>query len=135
MIDYKQMFEDIVEMNKQYVVISGIGDIIFLHGSAVFTGFTKDNYWIIMGNDNDDMIIEAMTVDAAENIDREGEYSFDAILKYVPGEYDEHGRCTMRDYLEISYIDLKFNQTFEQRQRQHKLDKIFSEDFDNLFNV
>ena len=135
MIDHKQMLEGILEMNKQYVVISGIGDIIFLHGTPIFTNFTKDNYWVILGNhSNDDMIIESMTVDGAEHVDREGEYSFDAILKYVPGDYDEYGRCTMRDYLEIAYIDLKFNQTFEQRERQSRLDELLQKDMEDLFN-
>ena len=133
MIDHKQMLEDILEMNKRYVVISGIGDVIFLHGSPIFTKFTKDNYWVIMGNSNDDMIIESMTVDGAEHVDREGEYSFDAILKYVPGDYDEYGRCTMRDYLEIAYIDLKFNQTFLQRERELKLGEVLQKDMDDLF--
>ncbi len=40
----------------------------------------------------------------------------------------------MRDYLEISYIDLKFNQTFEQRERQSKLDELLQKDMEDLFN-
>ena len=138
MIDHKQMLENILEMNKRYVVISGIGDVIFLHGTPIFTNFTKDNYWVILGNhSNDDMIIEAMIDGAPEqkavDVDREGEYSFDAILKYVPGDYDEYGRCTMRDYLEIAYIDLKFNQTFLQRERELKLGEVLQKDMDDLF--
>ena len=131
--EYKQMLEDILEMNKRYVVISGFGDIIFLDGSPIFKGFTKDNYWVIMGSDNDDMIVEAIMMDGAEHVDREGEYNFDAILKNVPGEYDEYGRCTMRGYLEIAWIELNFIQTFEQRDRQHKLDELLAKDMENLF--
>ena len=133
MTEYKQMFEDVLEMNKRYVVISGFGDIIFLDGSPIFKGFTKDNYWVIMGNNNDDMIVEAIMMDGATDADREGEYNFNAILKNVPGEYDEYGRCTLRDTLEIAWIELDFIQTFEQRERQNKLDELLFLDVDNLF--
>lgn len=133
MIEHKQMLEDILEMNRKYVVISGTGDIIFLHGTPIFKNFTKDSYFVILGNhSNDDMIIEAMTVDGADHVDKEGEYSFDAILKYIPAEYDEYG-CTMRDYLEIAYIELKFNQTFLQRERELKLGEVLQKDMDDLF--
>jgi len=126
-MDYKQILDDILELNKQYVVISGFGDIITLdYGNSTdryFKEFTEDNYYVIMGKYNDDMIIESMR--ESHSVDRDGEYSFDALLKYVPGDYDEYGRSTMRDCLEIVWIEWSFNQTFEQRDRQYKLDNLF----------
>lgn len=36
---------------------------------------------------------------------------------------------------DIEHIELKFISTFEARDRESKLDKILSDDFDNLFNL
>jgi hypothetical protein len=38
----------------------------------------------------------------------------------------------MRSYLEVKYIEFKFIQTFLERERESKLDKLL--DFDNLFS-
>ena len=41
----------------------------------------------------------------------------------------------MRDYLNIEHIELNFISTFEARDRDSKLDKILSDDFDKLFDL
>ena len=62
-------------------------------------------------------------------------YEIKLLLKYIPGDYDEYGRCTMRDYLEIEHIELEFISTFESRDREQKLNQILSDDFDKLFDL
>jgi hypothetical protein len=98
-------------------IIRGFGDIISnsklkVSNSYMFNNFNKDNYWIVMGRGSDEMILQAMS-DIECEVDMEGEYKFNAILKWVPGDYDERGCPTMRDYLEVEHIDFNFIQTFK----------------------
>jgi hypothetical protein len=80
------------------------------------------------------MIIDALTEYYFE-VNREGFYEIKALLKWIPGDYDEYGRCTLRDYLEIEHIELKFISTFESRNREGKLNQILLDDFDKLFDL
>jgi predicted SprT family Zn-dependent metalloprotease len=68
------------------------------------------------------------------DVDKDGEYEFKAVLKWVPGEYDERGCSTMRDYLEVEHIEFNLIQTFQQRERQSKLDEILSKELEDIFN-
>jgi hypothetical protein len=97
--------------------------------------FTVNNYYLFRVNaGNAVSYTSPVFIRSDNNLQEYSTASFDAILKYVPGDYDEYGRCTMRDYLEIAYIDLKFNQTFEQRERQSRLDELLQKDMEDLFN-
>jgi len=133
-MDYKQILEDILELSERLCVVSGFGDIYqddTSMGDRVFKNFNSDNFWILMGKGSEEMIIESINYHVCE-VDIDGEYQFDAVLKWVPGEYDG-SHVISRDYLEIAYIELKFVQTFEQRERQAKLDNLLKNDFDDFF--
>jgi hypothetical protein len=39
----------------------------------------------------------------------------------------------MRDYLEVEHIEFNLIQTFQQRERQSKLDEILNKDLEDLF--
>ena len=142
-MNYKQILEDILELDERITIIRGFGDVIvdplkartlgYLPEEMMFKEFKSDNYWVVMGRGTDELIIEAMS-EAVCDVEMEGEWEFSAILKWIPGEYDEYGRCTMRDYLEVQHIEFKFIQTFKQRERQEKLDTIFNNDLD-LFKL
>ena len=141
-MDYKQILEDIIELDERITVIRGFGDVIidpskartlgYLPDEMIFKDFKSDNYWVIMGRGTDELIVETMS-DVVCEVDIEGEYEFKAILKWVPGDYDERGCPTMRDYLELEHIEFNLIQTFQQRERQSKLDEILNNDLD-LFN-
>ena len=141
-MEYKQILEDILELDEQVTIIRGISDIImdplkshplgYLPEERIFKDFDKDSFWIVMGRGTEELIVESMSESVCD-VDRDGEYEFKAILKWVPGDYDEYGRCTMRDYLEVEHIEFNLIQTFQQRERQSKLDEILSEDLEDFF--
>ena len=143
-MDYKQILEDILELDERVTIIRGFGDIVidplkarklgYLPEEMIFKDFKSDNYWVVMGRGTDEMIIETMS-EAVCDVDREGEYEFKAILKWVPGDYDERGCPTMRDYLEVEHIEFDFIQTFQQRERQEKLDLVLSKELEDLFKL
>jgi hypothetical protein len=135
-MDYKQILEDILELDERITIIRGFGDVIkskqYQSSMSGLLNLKEDNFWIILGRGDHKLIIESFE-DYEIPIDMEGEYEFKAVLKYLPGEYDEYGRCTMRDYLGVEYIELKFIQTFQQRERQSKLDEILNKDLEDIF--
>lgn len=141
-MDYKQILEDVLELDESITIIKGFSDIItipdpnkkigFFPEEKIFKDFNKDSFWVVMGRGGEDLIIESMS-DFSCNVDKEGEYEFKAVLRWIPGEYDEYGRCTMRDYLEVEHIEFNFIQTFQQRERESKLNEILTNEFDNLF--
>ena len=135
-MDYKQILEDILELDERITIIRGFGDVIkhsfHFIPEMMFKEFTKDNYWVVMGRGTDEMIVETMSESVCE-VDCEGEYEFKCVLKWIPGEYDERGRCIMRDYLEVEHIEFDFIQTFQQRERQEKLDLVLSKELEDLF--
>ena len=136
-MDYKQILEDILELDERITIIRGFGDVIkhsfHFIPEMMFKEFTKDNYWVVMGRGSDEMIVESMSSLVCE-VEREGEYEFKAVLKWVPSEYDEWGRCILCDYLEVEHIEFNFQQTFLERERHSKLDQVFNDKFEDLFN-
>lgn len=60
------------------------------------------------------------------NVDKEGVYEYDAIIYYRHSTYDEPSETY------IDYIDLRFIETFQERDREEKLNKLLFEDFDFL---
>ena len=132
-MDYKQILDDIIELDERITVIRGFGDVIidpskartlgYLPDEMIFKDFKSDNYWVIMGRGTDELIVETMS-DVVCEVDIEGEYEFKAVLKWIPA-YERLFR--------IEHIEFNFIQTFQQRERQSKLDEILNSDLD-LFN-
>ena len=141
-MDYKQILEDILELDERITIIRGFSDVImdplkshplgYLPEERIFKHFNKDSFWIVMGRGTEELILEAMSETVCD-VDRDGEYEFKAILKWVPGDYDERGCPTMRDYLEVEHIEFNLIQTFQQRERQSKLDEILNKDLEDIF--
>ena len=142
-----ELFQEIMDIHDNWTAIVGCIDIVKLDNNFTIkrpynsdkvnklaNDFTQDDFWTIIGKGQPELIIEALNEYDFE-VDREGFYEIKALLKWIPGDYDEYGRCTMRDYLNIEHIELNFISTFEARDRDSKLDKILSDDFDNLFNL
>ena len=142
-----ELFQEIMDIHDNWTAIVGCIDIVKLDNNFTIkrpynsdkvnklaNDFTQDDFWTIIGKGQPELIIEALNEYDFE-VDREGFYEIKALFKWIPGDYDEYGRCTMRDYLDIEHIELNFISTFEARDRDSKLDKILSDDFDNLFNL
>jgi len=142
-----ELFQEIMDIHDNWTAIVGCIDIVKLDNNFTIkrpynsdkvnklaNDFTQDDFWTIIGKGQPELIIEALNEYDFE-VDREGFYEIKALLKWIPGDYDDYGRCTMRDYLDIEHIELNFISTFEARDRDSKLDKILSDDFDNLFNL
>jgi hypothetical protein len=70
-MDYKQILEDILELDEQITIIRGISDIImdplkshplgYLPEERIFKDFDKDSFWIVMGRGTEELIVESMS--------------------------------------------------------------------------
>ena len=142
-----ELFQEIMDIHDNWIAIVGCIDIIyFRYRFSVKTEYnsvdtnrlanrlSNDDFYIIIGKGNTDMIIETLSEHEFE-VGKEGFYEIKSLLKWTPGDYDEYGRCTMRDYLEIEHIELNFISTFEARDREYKLNQILSNDFDKFFDI
>jgi hypothetical protein len=147
-MDYKETLEDILELDESgIVVVGGYGDLVLDESSTQsiqsrypnltfrFKDFKelKESIWIKFGRADIDQVVGSL-MDCNEHQlgdeSIEGEYSFDMIFKWVPGEYHEH-HLISPGYLDLRYTNWKFIQTFEQREREVKLNSLL--DLDDLF--
>ncbi len=126
--NWKDLMDEIIEIDESISVIIGVSDISHKegHSGLYFNNLTEDNFWKVIGRGDNELIIQDI-LEWECDVDKEGEYEFKAILKYYRGDYSvgESG------YWEIQHIEFQFIQTFLERERHSKLDRIF--EFDNLF--
>ena len=126
---WKDLMDYIFELDEEFAVIIGYSDIAHREGysSLYFKDLTVDSFWKVIGRGDNESILHDTLEHWECSVDREGEYEFKAILKYYKGDYSvgESG------YWEITHIEYNFIQTFLERERDSKLEKIL--DFDNLF--
>ena len=116
---YRDLMHDIIEINKTYTVVQGIGDVIKDgYGDMAFKSDQKDWFWLWSGFDTD-IEQELYEIYLDTNGDPEGEYEFTAIFKK-----------TRDEGLMLEFIELTFIQTFAQRSRELALDQILDEPFD-----
>ena len=126
---WKDIMDYVFGLDEEVAVIIGCSDIAHKEGysSLYFKDLTVDSFWKVIGRGDNESILESI-VECECGVDKEGEYEFKAILKYYKGDYSigESG------YWEITHIEYNFIQTFLERERDSKLEKIL--DFDNLFS-
>lgn len=138
--NYEELLEYLIDISKNTTLIKGFADLHRVDAHLAereyqFKNIKVDSYYKIIGNcDNDEMIIESLSCEVI-NADREGEYEFTVFLKYIQGEYDEYGRCTSRDYLDIDYIKIEFIQSFEERNRERVLNSLLESEFEKMFTI
>lgn len=132
-MDYKQILEDVLELDGKIVVIIGHADITN-HAAYhyYFKDLTNESFWRVIGRGDDNPILESLNEWQCD-VDMEGEYEFKAVLRWEGADYDEYGRCTMSSYLEVEHIEFNFIQTFKERERESKLNEIFSDKLEDLF--
>ena len=136
-MDYKELIEDIKDLSKTITIIEGVVDVFFdKNGNFYHIKDVKNSYWVIIGNtpeeDIENCLMEYLRDDIIfdeSGLDGEGEYHFEAVLKYDQG--DDYSR----GYWYIDYIEFHFQQTFLEREREKKLLELLDNSFDNLFNT
>jgi hypothetical protein len=113
----EEIIQFIEDITKHRTIIKGITDIVNDDGYYM----VKDNdFWIVTGFlDNDS--IKLSFDDADINVEREGVYEYTAIIYHSRGSSSE---------IYIDYIDFRFIETFQERDREEKLNKILFQDFD-----
>ena len=135
-MDYKELIENVKEIHSRYTIISGFLDIHI--NTPDKDGFILESefetYWVYTGNANLDEIKECFVV-YEYDIKIPGCYQFDAVLKYERPEYGDYGRVIDRGGWYIDYIDLKLDHTFEQRERDSKLNELLGGELGDIFNV
>lgn len=138
---YKEIMDEMSELFSKYTIVEGWMDIVDTFkgiGTPLFLSkdFGKNLDWWTIGSFVDDkMIIETFSSEEFD-VKCEGCYKFKAILTYE-SDFDGDGRCISRGWMKIDYIDLDFQYTFDQRDREDKLNKILNIEFDpeNIFNI
>lgn len=139
---YKDIMDDMSELFSKYTIVEGYIDIFdpFKDPNDKSVFIAKDfdkkmDWWVIGSFVEDKMIIE--TFNSYEfDVKSEGCYKFKAILTYE-SDFDSDGRCITRGWMVIEHIDMDFQYTFEQRDREDKLNRILDIEFDteNIFNI
>lgn len=121
-MDYKKILDSIIDLDKKITIIHGFGDIVFNKWLGwTFKSFNEDNYRIVMGKDG--LISEAMLNSNFSDVDREGEYEFKAVLSWDSGDENHNG------YFILEYIEFILIQTFQERDRNLKIDQVLSDYF------
>ena len=133
-MNHKELIEDVKEINDKFTIIQGVFDIKRNDSNKYIVSNIENSYWILIGKGSEEMINESFE-DYEFDVEIEGEYSIEAVLRYYKPDFDENGRCIMRDYLDVEYINLTFQQSFEEREREFKLNEILDKEFDQLFNI
>jgi|LauGreDrversion4_2_1035121.scaffolds.fasta_scaffold04918_5 hypothetical protein len=121
--NYRDLMYDIIETNKIYTVVQGIGDVVSGEYGMGFKSDQKDWFWVWSGFDND-IEQELYDIYLDTNGDPEGEYEFTAIFQR-----------TREEGLMLEFIELTFIQTFTQRSRERALDQILDDDIIDIFNI
>jgi hypothetical protein len=131
---YKQIHEDLREASREYTLVDGMLEV---HKSEEGHYIIKNvEPYISMGVADIDLIME----DIKENeLDEdyewsEGLYEFSYLVSYREGEYDNEGHCTSPDYYEILSEEYALLTTFEQMERDKKLNEILDQDLNEIFD-
>lgn len=126
-LNYNELIDDLLEIDHNFILIKGNSDVKKVKESFQFKEIKRDDFYIIIGGGNEDYIIESLKEERF-SVDREGDYEFIFLLKYIEPEFDS-GHMIMRGYYEILESRLQFIQTFEQREREEKLNDILTDEF------
>lgn len=125
MIDYNEFIEDIDEYLKRYTIYKGYLDIYYNDVTNRFN--IKDikdcGYYMTFGKSEIESIHEELT-DMDYDVDKEGCYNFEAVLRYSEAETYE-GRCVVRAHHYIDHINLTYDHSFISRERESKLNELF----------
>lgn len=90
-MNHKELIEDIKEINDKFTIIQGVFDISKRKDSNEYiVSKIENSYWVLIGKGSDEMINESFE-DYEFNVEREGEYFIEAVLRYYKPEYEDGG--------------------------------------------
>ena len=125
-----EMIDNIEDYTKRFTIVRGMCDIV--EKKFVFSSpgsnyvITNNDYWIMLGNLNDEAIKEVFDDSYFggddDGVTREGCYEYKASIYYESGTWNEPGE------LYIDYIDFVFVESFESRMREQKLQALLGDD-------
>lgn len=127
---HEEMIACVEDYTKHYTIIKGYCDVISDNIKGYYN-IVNNSYWVILGNISDEAIVDIFNdsdITVKDGIEREGVYEYVTALYY--------SSCTWEEPTEsyIDYIEFKFIETIESRDRDIKLNKILDKDLD-LFNI
>jgi len=125
-----EMIDNIEDYTKRFTIVRGHCDMIEKNVgmfSAPGSNYviTNNDYWVILGNLNDETIKEVFGdsyFGVDDGVTREGCYEYKACIYYESGTWNEPGE------LYIDYIDFVFVESFESRMREQKLQALLGDD-------
>ena len=132
-LGHKSMIEYVEQYTKNHTLIKGHCDVVVdetTFGSVlpvILYYKVKDNFfWVVLGNSDDELIndvfIDSSFESVTDGIEREGCYEYNAAIYYQSSTWEEPGESY------IDYIDFTFIESFEAREREYKLNQLFSDE-------
>ena len=126
----KKILDSIFKLNEDYLALYGICDVYNIYDNTFeIKNLVNDDYTIVLGDGNRDQITIAIKDHHIFNLKDEGEYYFNALLKW----YEDDHLDMIEGHWYVEYLEVELSQTFLQRDRENSLSKILPIDFDNLF--
>lgn len=121
MRDYKELFWEISDLQNSVCFVKAWQCKIELtkEDGYRFKDLTFDDFMQSVGYFNEEMVLEGLVniENDALSVDKEGWYSFEAIMSYDAGETDDYGRYYAMPYLQIEHIEYRYQCSFEDMEK------------------
>lgn len=131
-LKHQEMIETLSDYIKHYTIIEGLTDVVIDNKTNPYLYTLKDNvYWVIVGRLPDEDIISIMNDDSfseSDGIKCEGHYHYKAAIYYKHHTWEEPAESY------IDYIEFDFIETFQERDREAKLNQILYDNDDFFTN-
>ncbi len=128
--EYKELIEDIKDINQNLTIVEGIVDIQLYTYPPTNEKYyevkdAKNSFWILIGNAPEEEITECIEdfTFKDDTVQCEGVYHFNAVLKYDKDD-------GYSGYWYIDYMEVNLQQTFVEREREEKLFSLLDNNSD-----
>lgn len=110
MKEYKQIFDTLNSLTKNYCLVKGWSEIIRTDDGFVLKDFDNESYVNIAGLFSEDLILKAFTEDFKCDVEKEGVYEFTALLNYSAEQIGDYPppNIECEKYMTVDYIEFKF---------------------------
>lgn len=113
----KETFDLLMELSLKNILITGYCQFFERDGKFVIGDFDYINFHVRAGGCSEDLIIDCFLEDDQEwpQIDKEGCWSFEALLNYSPAQIGEYPppNIEIPEYVMIEYSEFKFVPTIQ----------------------
>lgn len=135
-MNYDELIENVYEIHDRYTIIGGYVDLYATKNSDLYhikPEEVPDCYWILIGKASKEDIEECLN-ETEYKVEKEGCYRFEMVLKYESPDYGDYGRIIGGGYYYVEYSKFNLDHTFEQRERDSKLNELIG-DLADIFNI